>query len=334
MAAAALQEGRGRGRGARRARGRRRRRARAPGRRRGRAGPADRRRTGGRHGAPAPPARRRQREDRDRPAAGPLLGAAARARRRRGRRGADRRPRRGEGAARLGGQVDGRVLHDVPRQPVLEVHRALGRAAWLDAELRHLPLDARRRARRARVRHGRPVGARARRRPAAGRVHARLRRRPARPLHAHVHAARRLAGLDLRPRQGVRRLRRPRGRRRATTCGCWPPPRSPSRRCATPATSPSTPRATRRSRRGSRCRSASATRTIPCCAVRARRPEAVGAQGVRAADRRAVRADLAHRRVLRRPRTFVALLAWGGLALAWTTLGRLRARSAAAARPP
>ena len=40
------------------------------------------------------------------------------------------------------------------------------------------------------------------------RVHARLRRRPARPLHAHVHQARRVARLDLRPHQGVRGLRR------------------------------------------------------------------------------------------------------------------------------
>ena len=214
VAAPAHKKSAERGRGTRRARGRRRRRARARPRRRGGARPPDHRRAGGRDAAAAAPARGRQCEDRDGPAARSLLGAAARARRRGGGGGADRRPRRGEGAARVGGEVDRRLLHDVPRQPLLEVHRALGGAARLDAELRHQPLDARRRPRRARVRDRRPLGARARRGPAPGRVHARLRRRPAGALHAHVHAARRVAGLDLRPRQGVRRLRRPGVRRR------------------------------------------------------------------------------------------------------------------------
>ena len=45
------------------------------------------------------------------------------------------------------------------------------------------------------------------------RLRARLRRRPARPLHAPVLQARRLARLDLRPHEGVRRVRRPRHRR-------------------------------------------------------------------------------------------------------------------------
>ena len=45
------------------------------------------------------------------------------------------------------------------------------------------------------------------------RLRARLRRRPARPLHAPVLQARRLAGLDLRPHEGVRRVRRARDRR-------------------------------------------------------------------------------------------------------------------------
>ena len=45
------------------------------------------------------------------------------------------------------------------------------------------------------------------------RVRLRLRRRPARPLHAPVLQARRLARLDLRPHEGVRRVRRPGDRR-------------------------------------------------------------------------------------------------------------------------
>ena len=53
------------------------------------------------------------------------------------------------------------------------------------------------------------VGGRGR---AAGGVHDRLRRRPARAVHAPVLEARGVAGLDLRPRQGVRRLRRARAR--------------------------------------------------------------------------------------------------------------------------
>ena len=54
-------------------------------------------------------------------------------------------------------------------------------------------------------------------------------------------------------------------------------------------------------------------------AVRVRRAEAVGAQGVRAADRRALRADLAHRRVLRRPRDVRRARSPGAdSALAWT----------------
>ena len=53
------------------------------------------------------------------------------------------------------------------------------------------------------------------------RVHARLRRRPARPLHAHVLEARRVAGLDLRPHEGVRGLRGPRDRRARAGDDVW-----------------------------------------------------------------------------------------------------------------
>ena len=75
------------------------------------------------------------------------------------------------------------------------------------------------------VRDRRPLGDDRRRGPAPARVHVRLRRRAARALHAHVHQARRVAGLDLRPHEGVRGLRRAwrsAPRRPATTCGCWP----------------------------------------------------------------------------------------------------------------
>ena len=108
--------------------------------------------------------------------------------------------------------------------PVLEVHRALGRAPRLDAQRRHHAVGGDRLRRRRGVRHRRPLGDDRRRDPAPARVHVRLRRRPARALHAHVHQARRVAGLDLRPHQGVRGLRRPRDRRaaRATTSGCSP----------------------------------------------------------------------------------------------------------------
>ena len=85
-----------------------------------------------------------------------------------------------------------------------------------------------RRAGRRGVRHRRALGSDRRRGAAPAGVHARLRRRPARALHAHVLEARRLAGLDLRPREGVPRVRRSRDRRRAaraTRCGCSPAPR-------------------------------------------------------------------------------------------------------------
>ena len=45
--------------------------------------------------------------------------------------------RRGPGAARLGRQGDRRLLHDLLREPVLEVHRALGGAARAHAEPGH-----------------------------------------------------------------------------------------------------------------------------------------------------------------------------------------------------
>ena len=58
-------------------------------------------------------------------------------------RGDDPRLRRGPGAARLGGQGERRLLHDVLRQPVLEVHRALGGAARHDARTRSRPSRSR-----------------------------------------------------------------------------------------------------------------------------------------------------------------------------------------------
>ena len=130
------------------------------------------------------------------------------------RRAADHRLRRGEGAAGLVGEVAGRVLHDLLRQPVLALHRALGGAPRADAEPGHDVLDPARRRRVGAVRDRRALGARRRRGGAPGRVHVRLRRRPARALHPHLHPARRVAGLDLRPHEGVPRVRGPGDRRR------------------------------------------------------------------------------------------------------------------------
>ena len=62
--------------------------------------------------------------------------AALRARRRR-----DRRARRGPRAAQLRGQGLGRLLHDVLRLDLLEVHRPLGGAPRADAEPGHALLD-------------------------------------------------------------------------------------------------------------------------------------------------------------------------------------------------
>ena len=72
------------------------------------------------------------------------------------------------------------------------------------------------------------------------RVHDRLRRRPARPLHAPVLEARRLARLDLRPRArstSCSRAWRSARAAPATRCGCSPARRSRCRRCATRSTS-------------------------------------------------------------------------------------------------
>ena len=71
----------------------------------------------------------------------------------------------------------------------------------------------RRRARRGVLRLRRALEHGAGRRARLLRVRLRLRRRPARPLHAPVLQARRLARLDLRPHEGVRRVRRPGDRR-------------------------------------------------------------------------------------------------------------------------
>ena len=98
--------------------------------------------------------------------------------------------------------------------PVLALHRALGARAAASRPTRSRPSRCSSAlARGRRVRHRRALGPRRRRDPAAGRVHHRLRGRPARPLHAHLLQARRLAGLDLRPHEGVPRVRRPGDRR-------------------------------------------------------------------------------------------------------------------------
>ena len=137
-------------------------------------------------------------------------GVAGRAR---ARGGGDRRARRGPRAAQLGGQGRGRLLHHVLRLALLEVHRALVRAPGADPEPGDDDLDRDRRGGRGVLRlrraleHGRGRGAH------VLRVRLRLRRRPARPLLAAVLQARRLARLDLRPHEGVRRVRRPGDRR-------------------------------------------------------------------------------------------------------------------------
>ena len=96
---------------------------------------------------------------------------------------------------------------------VLEVHRALVRAPRLHAEPGDHRLGADRAAGGDRVRHRRALGPGDGRGAALSRLRHRLRRRPARPLHAPVLQARRVAGLGVRPHQGVPRLRRPRDRR-------------------------------------------------------------------------------------------------------------------------
>ena len=153
---------------------------------------------------------------------------------------------------------------------LLEVHRALGRAPRADAEPGHAVLarasacwPRRCFAYRRALGHGR-----------AARVLlyfafvVRLRRRPARPLHAPVLQARRLARLDLRPHEGVRRVRGPRrSARAARATGLGPRRRraDAADRRATRSTSPSRPRSTRRSprRRSRRSRSRSTARARP-----------------------------------------------------------------------
>ena len=71
----------------------------------------------------------------------------------------DRRARRGPRAARLRREGERRLLHDVLRQPVLEVHRALGRAPRLDPERGHDALGRDRLRRRGGVRDRRARGA-------------------------------------------------------------------------------------------------------------------------------------------------------------------------------
>ena len=91
--------------------------------------------------------------------------------------------------ARLGRQGERRLLHDLLREPLLEVRRALGGATGLLSEPGHDGLARHRGARRGRLRDRRASGADRGRGPAPDRLHDRLRRRPARPLHAHVLAS-------------------------------------------------------------------------------------------------------------------------------------------------
>ena len=117
-----------------------------------------------------------------------------------------------------------------------------------DAEPGHDHLRRRRRAGRRRLRDRRAPRDGGGRAAPVLRLRARLRRRPARPLHAPVLQARRLARLDLRPHEGVRRVRRACDRRepdRRSRCGCWRAPRWRCRPPATGSTSPIPPRSTR-----------------------------------------------------------------------------------------
>ena len=106
-----------------------------------------------------------------------------------------------------------RLLHHPLRQPVLEVHRALGSAPRPHAQPGHDRVDGDGSAGSGRLRDRRALGPRRRSRDAADRVHDRLRRRPARALHAPVLEVRRVAGLGVRSLEGVPRVRRPGDRR-------------------------------------------------------------------------------------------------------------------------
>ena len=113
--------------------------------------------------------------------------------------------RRGPGAARLGRQGERRLLHDVLRQPVLEVHRALGGAPRLDAEPGHDALAAVGVLAAAAFATGERAGL------VAGAVLLQVAftidcvdGQLARYTRTFSQA-RRVAGLDLRPREGVRR---------------------------------------------------------------------------------------------------------------------------------
>ena len=144
--------------------------------------------------------------------AAPVLDAAALRRGHRPGGRADRGVRRGPRAAGLRRQGERRLLHDLLRLPYSKyMARWAARRGWTPNGV------TRSRSRSASspppVRDRRARGDDRRRGPAPARVHARLRRRPARALHAHLHQARRLARLDLRPHEGVRRLRGPGDRR-------------------------------------------------------------------------------------------------------------------------
>ena len=147
------------------------------------------------------------------PAARAVLGAAGVPAGGRARRRRDQRSRRGPPAARFGRQGRRQLLHDLPRQPMVEARRALGRAARVDAESGHDGVARHRRARGDRVRDRRACRPDRGRAAAAAVVRDRLRGRATGPLHAHVLPPRRVARRHLRPHQGVRGLRGPRDRR-------------------------------------------------------------------------------------------------------------------------
>ena len=128
------------------ARGARRHPAHARGRRRARAPARDR--AGRRDRAAARRARALERAHHRFAPALAVLGPPRLAGRAPARRGRHPRARRGPRAAQLGGQGIGRLLHDVLRLDLLAVHRALGGAARADAQPGDAVLDRARRRRR------------------------------------------------------------------------------------------------------------------------------------------------------------------------------------------
>ena len=142
------------------------------------------------------------------------------------------------------------------------------------------------------LRDRRALGPRRRRGAAADRVHDRLRRRPARPLHAPVLQARRLAGLGVRPHEGVPRVRGPGDRReprrrpgvaarRARRSRCRPSATCPTSRSAARSSSALGHRRSRRSSsRSTHAGAAAEARRAARPSARRRRPAAPAAERV------------------------------------------------------